>query len=202
MIGFPSVGKSTLLTKLTGTPQSTQEPSRKSQHISSPHSPVYQECWITKELKYNCWICRESSKEPKTEKEEEDRSLQWPEPATSSSSSSTPLGPCNTKKSSNTNSKDSESDSTNNLLKSISKRKIKEESPSQEWSIPTESAIRPSKPSSKNIESTTQTYSSSAMPPKTISSMSSKATENTSPVYMPWTKSMPSLSINSTFSIK
>ncbi len=44
MIGFPSVGKSTLLTKLTGTPQSTQEPSRKSQHISSPHSPVYQEC--------------------------------------------------------------------------------------------------------------------------------------------------------------
>ncbi len=35
MIGFPSVGKSTLLTKLTGTCIITQEHSRKSQLMSS-----------------------------------------------------------------------------------------------------------------------------------------------------------------------
>ena len=37
MIGFPSVGKSTLLTKLTGILILMQEHSRKSQHMSSQH---------------------------------------------------------------------------------------------------------------------------------------------------------------------
>lgn len=37
MIGFPSVGKSTLLTKLTGIGFAIQEPSRKLQHTNSRH---------------------------------------------------------------------------------------------------------------------------------------------------------------------
>ncbi len=37
MIGFPSVGKSTLLTKLTGNTTPIQEPSRRSQPMSSRH---------------------------------------------------------------------------------------------------------------------------------------------------------------------
>lgn len=37
MIGFPSVGKSTLLTKLTGTLVLTKGLSQRSQHMSSQH---------------------------------------------------------------------------------------------------------------------------------------------------------------------
>lgn len=43
MIGFPSVGKSTLLTKLTGKIKLIQELSRKLRHMSSQLLPVFLE---------------------------------------------------------------------------------------------------------------------------------------------------------------
>ena len=44
MIGFPSVGKSTLLTKLTGAQHLMQEPSRRSQLTNSPHLLAFPVC--------------------------------------------------------------------------------------------------------------------------------------------------------------
>lgn len=44
MIGFPSVGKSTLLTKLTGNDKVMQALSRRSQHMSSPLLLVFLVC--------------------------------------------------------------------------------------------------------------------------------------------------------------
>ena len=110
MIGFPSVGKSTLLTKLTGTQVVTKELSLRSQHMSSQHWPASQVFWSTREPKFSCWIYLVSSKEQRMVRVEVVRSLLLPVLATWLWLYSMQQGQCNTRRSYNTSCKASESD--------------------------------------------------------------------------------------------
>ena len=99
MIGFPSVGKSTLLTKLTGANHLMQEPSRRSQLTNSRHWLAFRVFWDIRGLRSSCWICRVSSRVPRTARVEVNKSLLWHVPATSLLSCLMPPVPWATKRS-------------------------------------------------------------------------------------------------------
>lgn len=77
-----------------------------------------------------------------------------------------------------------ESDLTKAHQTSNSRRKTRAVLRFPEWSIPTESVTKLSRPFSKSTESTVQTFASSVMLLKMISSISLKETESTFHVCM------------------
>lgn len=159
MIGFPSVGKSTLLTKLTGMIYLIiQEHSLRLQHMSSQRSLVFLVSYNTKGLKFNCSICPVLLKVPRTVKVEVNRLSLLEEHAILSLSCWTQQDQCNIRKLSSINWKVLASDWTKAHQTSNSRKKTRAASRFQEWWMLIESVTKRLRQFLESTESTMLTF--------------------------------------------